>query len=743
MGEVEALFKSFDVFAAAPNGVAKLRELILQLAVQGKLVPQDPSDEPASELLKKIQVEKAKLVAEKKIKKSKPLPPIDPDEVPFELPEGWEWVRLGGIVSISSGVNLTSKNMVTEGGVPVFGGNGINGHHDKANVHEPTLVIGRVGFYCGSVHVTPKRAWVTDNAFKTRFASDCIDLHFLAWLLRGTDLRRNDSATAQPVISGRKVYPIIVALPPLPEQNRIVAKVDQLMSLCDDLEARYNAQQEERQKLNTAALDTLLAAQDQAEFDAAWQRVCDTFDLLYDAPESVAKLRQAILQLAVMGKLVEQDPDDEPASALLKKIRAEKDRLVAEGKIRKSKPLPPIEPGEVPFEVPEGWKWARVGAVGNIKLGRQRSPKDHTGPYMVPYLRVANVHDDRIDTTDVKEMNFTPKEQEIFRLRYGDVLLNEGQSKELVGRSAIYRNEVPNACFQNTLLRFRVHDGVEPEYSQIYFRICLYNGRFQRAVKQTTNMAHLSASRLIPIEYPLPPLNEQRRIIARTDQLMSRCNDLETTLIGAQTRAESLVSAVVGQFQGDGSNRPISTSAKSAAVDVEKPLKTKPEPESRQIQEALPEPSGVSQRAFLDLDPDEQAEAVFEALWPCGAFPWRVAIKSIADDLRERGLADFQRFRKDGPLGQAIHKAMNLAAKYGYLDRPKRGWVRAVQPDAKLYTGEDWKAISTQALRDVEFDNDEHAIRLCAEWARENCGLEFKRLRRSGSIWNGLADALC
>lgn len=231
----QRLAQHFDLLIDRPEAVDALEQTILQLAVRGLLVPQDPSDEPASELLKKIRAEKDRLIAEGKIKKDKPLPVIGENEKPFELPVGWEWARINDLIRIGSGDGLTAAQMTPGGVIPVFGGNGINGYHDQANVFEPTLVIGRVGYYCGSIHITPAQAWVTDNAFITRYPKDYLDMKWLYWLLRGTDLKENDSATAQPVISGRKLYPIVVALPPLAEQSRIVARVTELRALCQQL----------------------------------------------------------------------------------------------------------------------------------------------------------------------------------------------------------------------------------------------------------------------------------------------------------------------------------------------------------------------------------------------------------------------------------------------------------------------------------------------------------------------------
>jgi type I restriction enzyme S subunit len=232
------IFEHFDTLFTIEHSVDQLKQTILQLGVMGKLVLQDPNDEPASELLKRIAAEKMHLTEEGKTRQKNVLMNIGEDETPYTLPNGWEWARLGQIIDISSGNGLTSANMNSSGEIPVYGGNGVTGYHDQTNVEKPTLVIGRVGYYCGSIHITPATAWVTDNAFVTTFSEENIYLDFLYWLLKGTNLKENENATAQPVISGRKIYPIVIGLPPKKEQIRIVAKVEELMTLCDALKAR-------------------------------------------------------------------------------------------------------------------------------------------------------------------------------------------------------------------------------------------------------------------------------------------------------------------------------------------------------------------------------------------------------------------------------------------------------------------------------------------------------------------------
>jgi type I restriction enzyme S subunit len=297
------------------------------------------------------------------------------------------------------------------------------------------------------------------------------------------------------------------AFPPRNEQDRIVAKIEELFSELD---------------AGVAALERI--------------RV------------NLTRYRAAVLKAAVEGKLTEEwrtkHPKIEPASKLLERILAERRKKWEEDQLAKftaAGKVPPkgwkekyVEPaGPVTStlpELPNGWCWARVNQVGDVQLGRQRSPKHHNGPYMRPYLRVANVFEDRIDISDVMEMNFTPDEYETYRLDHGDVLLNEGQSMELVGRPAIYRDEVPGACFTNTLVRFRATKLVDSSYALKVFLAYLKNGRFQKIATITVNIAHLGAGRFAEIEFPLPPIEEQSAIIKEVDRHFSVIEATEKAL---------------------------------------------------------------------------------------------------------------------------------------------------------------------------------------------------------------------
>ena len=214
------------------------------------------------------------------------------------------------------------------------------------------------------------------------------------------------------------------------------------------------------------------------------------------------------------------------------------------------------EPGEVATDylgaLPNEWQRVRIDAVGEVQLGRQRAPAHHAGRFMRPYLRVANVFEERVDIGDVMSMNFTPNEFLTYALRPGDVLLNEGQSKELVGRPAMYRDELPGVCFTNTLARFRATSAILPEFALIVFLHYMKSGDFQKIAKITTNIAHLGAGRFAEMSFPVPSIEEQREILDRFERQRSVYAHLMTDLTEQRTRIDNLRQAVLkAAFSGD------------------------------------------------------------------------------------------------------------------------------------------------------------------------------------------------
>jgi type I restriction enzyme S subunit len=366
-------------------GVKKLRELILELAVRGKLVPQDPSDEPASVLLDRIAAEKAQLVKEKKIKKPKKLELIDTDDHLFDIPPSWNWERLGNIGETNIGLTYSPKD-AGDKGIPVLRSANIQkGKIDLSDlvrvqkeVKDSVLVEAGDLLICarnGSKALVGKTAQIRGldepmafGAFMAIFRS-CIN-DYIEVFLNSPVYRRNldgVSTTTINQITQTNLRSTICPIPPVEEQHRIVAKVDELMKICDQLEQQTEASIAVHQVLVTTLLNTLTNSANAEELMKNWQMVAEHFDTLFTTEESIDQLKQTILQLAVMGKLVPQDPNDEPAAKLLERIAEEKAQLIKEKKIKKQKALPPITDDEKPFELPNGWEWCRFGTLVNFK----------------------------------------------------------------------------------------------------------------------------------------------------------------------------------------------------------------------------------------------------------------------------------------------------------------------------------------------------------------------------------------
>ena len=379
------LLSNLNLLATAPGGAAKLRELILTLAVQGKLVPQDPADEPASVLLQKIRAEKDRLIAEGKIKRDKPLAEIAEEEKPFELPAGWEWVRLGDITNYGTTTKVERLQpdtwVLDMEDIEKSSGRLLQrlrfaqrpALSDKNCFLAGDVLYGKLRPYLNKVLVADEDGVCTTEVIPFRCYGNYVPQYFRLVLSSPFFLEYVNARSygmKMPRLGTEDARKSVIPLPPLAEQSRIVTRVEALMRLCDALEAKGQLEAAQHAQLVSTLLGTLTASTTPEELAENWQRVAQHFDLLLDRPEAIDALEQTLLQLAVRGLLVPQDPTDEPASALLQKIRAEKDRLIATGQIKRDKPLPPITDEEKPFELPVGWEWVRLGALIELVSGQ-------------------------------------------------------------------------------------------------------------------------------------------------------------------------------------------------------------------------------------------------------------------------------------------------------------------------------------------------------------------------------------
>ena len=562
----------FDTAFAAPDGIKKLRELILTLAMQGKLVEQNPNDPPASELLKEIKAEKLRLVKEGKIKKPKVLPEVKAEEMPYELPQGWEWVRLDDVAEYiqrgkgpryieNSEVPVISQKCIQWRGfdksiVRYVDPETLSKYAKERFVRDGDLLwnstgtgtIGRVNLYRGELgefdkvvadsHVTVVRLIDINNDFALRF--------LMSPVIQSTIEDNASGTTNQIELNTSTIKEQCFPLPPLSEQRRIVAKIDQLMARCDELEKLRTEREQMRLSVHTAAIKQLLDAEEQDGHTRAWQFITRHFGELYTVKENVAELRKAILQLAVMGKLVPQNPNDPPASELLKEIEVEKQRLLKEKKIKKLKVLRGIKKENMPYELPQGWAWCQFQDIFiSIKYGTSKKCDYNGGS--VPVLRIPNISNGSILLNDLKSTDLSAKEKSNLALKKQDILIiRSNGSESLVGRSAVVGQHAIGFSYAGYLMRIRfIKHLSNPNYVHQVFQSPMIRAAIEGPIRTTSGVKNVNSTEISQLKIPLPPLEEQHRIVAKIDHLMVLCDTLEQQIDTATGKQTEMLGAMM------------------------------------------------------------------------------------------------------------------------------------------------------------------------------------------------------
>ena len=482
-----------------------LKKSILQYAMQGKLVSQDPNDEPASELLKRIKAEKEQLIKDGKIKKEKPLPPITQDEIPYDLPQGWQWVRLGELGITTTGTTPSTNKPeffggkysfvkpadITNSGKIIYNKQTLSdlGIKNGRFIPKNSILMVCIGGSIGKVGFTQKDCSCNQqiNAI-TPFIDDLANYIFIA-LISPYFFNKVLSVAPQttlPIISKGKWESLIIPLPPLAEQKRIVEKLEEILPLIDEYGKNEEILSEMNQKL----------------------------------PKQI---RRSILQYAVQGKLVEQNPQDEPASELLKRIKAEKDQLIKEGKIKKEKPLPPITQDEIPYDLPQGWQWVRLGELGITTTGTTPStnkPEFFGGKYS--FVKPA-------DITNSGKIIYNKQTLSDLGIKNGRFIPKNSILMVCIGGSIGKVGFTQKDCSCNQQI-----NAITPFIDDLanYIFIALISPYFFNkvlSVAPQTTLPIISKGKWESLIIPLPPLAEQKRIVAKVEDLLNLVNKLEVS----------------------------------------------------------------------------------------------------------------------------------------------------------------------------------------------------------------------
>ena len=533
------LVRHFDLVAQAPGGVARLRELILTLAVQGKLVPQDPSDEPASELLKKIRAEKDRLIAEGKIKRGKPLAAISDEEKPFELPVSWEWCRLGAVTTYGSSAKAATIKPETwvldledvEKGT----GKLLNKSRfserpalsDKNVFFAGDVLYGKLRPYLNKVLVADEDGICTTEIVPLRCYGP-YEPGYFAIALRTPFFLEYVNALSygmkMPRLGTEDARKALLPLPPLAEQSRIVTRVEELMQLCDALEASGQLEAQQHAQLVTTLLGTLTQSETPEALADNWQRIATHFDVLLDRPEAVDALEQTILQLAVRGLLTSRQKGGQPSVQL---------DGVLTGK------------GIPNFPLPDGWHWSPLGDLAELINGDRGQNYPNKAEYVsigIPFINTGHIDPDGSLSSD--RMNFLTREKfdslRGGKVRKGDlVYCLRGAT---LGKTAIVDYE--EGAIASSLVILRPIAALNNRFAYLYLTSPI--GRsFIWQHDNGSAQPNLAAASLKKYWIPLPPLVEQIRIVTRVNELRVLCADLRQRLSVGQAVQSRLADALV------------------------------------------------------------------------------------------------------------------------------------------------------------------------------------------------------
>ncbi len=563
----DQLLTHYKRIADAPDAIPRLRQFILDLAVRGKLVPQDPNDEPASELLKRIKAEKARLVKAGDLKRNKAKPSRMAD-APFELPQSWKWTAVGGLFLYDAGTKRKPESLnqelwlleledVEKDTGQLLARVKTSERESKSTKSEFSvgdILYGKLRPYLNKVIVADEPGYSTTEIVALRpYLPICSQ--YCALALRRPDfvvyVTRLGQGTKMPRLRTEDAVIAPFPLPPLAEQHRIVAKVDELMALCDRLEVAQAERETTRTRLTAVSLARLNAPDlDQATFREYAAFALDNIVPLTTRPEQIKALRQTILDLAVRGKLVPQDPNDEPASELLKRIKAEKARLVKDGEIRKPKAIPMLTEEELPFTLPANWRWVKFGNIADFSAGRTPTRNElsfwNTGDY--PWLSIADMNDGET-LMATRETVSEKAAKQIFRSAPKQIGTMIMSFKLTIGKIA--RLGIP--AYHNEAI-ISIHPYVS-EFDPYLFKVLPFFAR-QGDTKGAIKGATLNRESISNIPIPLPPLAEQHRIVAKVDELMALCDRLEASLITGDDTRHRLLNALLHEALEPGGCEP-------------------------------------------------------------------------------------------------------------------------------------------------------------------------------------------
>lgn len=541
------LVEHLPVIASAPNGVKKLRDLILQLAVMGKLVPQDPSDEPALQLLRRVGL---------------PLKMATQRE-PLRLPACWCWTTIEHIASLKSGTSLPSALELPKGDYLYIkvsdmnlSGNEIEitcssryvsefpGVKDKL-IPANSIIFPKRG---GAIATNKKRLvtgpLLADSNVMALSCPEWLDLRYLHCWFLSVDLWKLNSGTSVPQINNKDILPLSFPLPPRAEQHRIVAKVDELMALCDRLDAQQSDAEGAHKQIVKALLDSLLQSINQADFANSWERIKQNFHVIFTTESSIHALREALLEVAVTGRL--EDPSS--FSWCNKQSLSEVNQPTSFAIEENLPNLLRIKGDQPDLHLPIGWRWVSLRDLV-VKSGSGWSPSCEGRPRVGTewvVLKVSAVSWGRFLPEMNKALPSRLSPRPDCEVNEGDFLISRANTKELVARSVVVRKCPPRLMMSDKIVRLQLSDLIDKDFLQLYNNSSLARAYYERVAGGTSSsMKNVTRDQILALPVPLPPLVVQQKLVRIVGEWFDVCDNLASQMAQSISLSEDVASAVL------------------------------------------------------------------------------------------------------------------------------------------------------------------------------------------------------
>ncbi|NWK71143.1 restriction endonuclease subunit S [Bacillus paramycoides] len=561
---METLLQHFLGAITKEADIEQLKKLILQIAFKGNLVGQSLNDEPVSVLLERIQEEKKRLVQEKEIKREKPLLPVTQAEIPYQIPHNWVWERLGNCILYLIGGGTPPKNnpqywhgdipwasvkdlkndMYLERTVDTITDAGLLNSSSNLIKKGNIIISTRMGL--GKIQLNTIDVAINQDLKAVFLLNSSMLREYFYYYYKSLEIKGTGTTVAG--IKQDQLLNILMPIPPIDEQKKIVRRIEDLFGLCDRLQKAIRRQEHDSLVMNRSVFNRVQDYNNPLQLEDL-KFVIENMEYLCNTKEDIGLLRDSVLSLAVQGKLIEQDTSDEPAGILLEKIKLEKEQLIKEKKLKKEKPLPQITDKEQPFKLPKGWKWVWLGDILH-STDAGKSPKCIDRPAKEDewgVIKTTAIQKDKFIEVQNKVLPEGFKISDSYIIKRGDVLITRAGPKNRVGIVCCVDTIVTNLILSDKTVRISLPNNfIFNKYISLALNSPVLRGFIEsKMTGMAESQVNISQNNMRLFCIPLPPLVEQKRIVEKVHQLTVLCDEVEKGIEQSERERTKLLRAVL------------------------------------------------------------------------------------------------------------------------------------------------------------------------------------------------------